>query len=138
MLTLKMRHVHTILRDTCPFKISTPEKGGPAPGAIAWILLTDESKEGKPITFKGLDPAELQGQTFLQPLEDGTIWRGRIAEQLKEHSDKFANSDLMNKFKVVFGKDKVEDIIAYWLLALLYDLCFTNDEAQSILGVRKK
>jgi len=31
--------------------------------------------------------------------------RGRIVEQLKEHRDKFDHSDLMTKFKVVFGKD---------------------------------
>ena len=83
-----------------------------------WVVLTDENgqatndKDGKPIKFKGLEPTELQGRTFLQPRDDGTIRRGRIVEQLQDHQDKFDNCDIMNRFKVVFGKDEVEDIIA--------------------------
>ena len=59
-----------------------------------WVVLTDENgqptndKDGKPIKFKGLEPAELQGRTFLQPLEDGTIRRGRIVAQLQDHQDR--------------------------------------------------
>ena len=84
-----------------------------------WVVLTDENrqptndKDGKPIKFKGLEPTELQGRTFLQPLEDGTIRRGRIVAQLQDHQDKFDNCDIMNRFRVAFGKDDVEDIIAY-------------------------
>ena len=38
ILTLKMRHVHVILREICPFK-KGPQKGGANIGSIAGILL---------------------------------------------------------------------------------------------------
>ena len=68
-------------------------------------------KDGKPIRFKGTEPAELQGRTFLQPLEDGTIRREQIEEQLQDHHDKFDNCDLMNKFKVEFGKEEWKSLL---------------------------
>ena len=83
------------------------------------VVLVDETgnpvtdSEGNAILIPGKEPGELQGITFKQRQDDGSIMRARVIGPVESNLESEEGKRILERFKIKYDRSQVEDTIAY-------------------------